>query len=189
MVRAHRAGWDRCSEGDVAALAIFDDGSGPSLYAGGSFDTAGGVTVNRIARWNGTEWSALTGPAGTGTSGRVSALAFFDDGAGPSLYAGGFFLTAGGVTVHHVARWDGEGWSALAGSDHVGVGGESVYSYVNAFGTHELGTAPTLFVGGEFAFAGGVYSNNLAAWRCRPTDIFADGFDDGTTDAWTLTVP
>jgi hypothetical protein len=37
----------------VGALTVFDDGSGPALYAGGTFVTAGGVTVSRIAKWDG----------------------------------------------------------------------------------------------------------------------------------------
>ena len=42
-------------DGEVNALAV--DASG-NLYAGGDFATAGGVTVNRIAKWDGTSWSA-----------------------------------------------------------------------------------------------------------------------------------
>ena len=30
---------------------VFNDGSGPALYAGGSFTQAGGCFANRIARW------------------------------------------------------------------------------------------------------------------------------------------
>ena len=39
------------------------------LIAAGSFTTAGGVTVNRIARWDGSTWSAL----GTGMNNSVYA--------------------------------------------------------------------------------------------------------------------
>src|SRR4029077_18796893 len=41
------------------ALAVFDDGSGPGLYVGGQFGSAGGVTALHAARWNGASWSAL----------------------------------------------------------------------------------------------------------------------------------
>ncbi len=37
----------------VNALAIYDDGTGPALHAGGSFTFAGGNSANYIARWNG----------------------------------------------------------------------------------------------------------------------------------------
>ena len=45
----------------VYALAV----SGTNLYAGGYFTTAGGVTANYIAKWDGSAWSAL----GSGMSG------------------------------------------------------------------------------------------------------------------------
>jgi hypothetical protein len=35
----------------VYTLTVFDDGSGPALYAGVYFTTAGGVAANHIARW------------------------------------------------------------------------------------------------------------------------------------------
>jgi len=42
-------------------VVVYDDGSGPALYATGSFQTAGAVAASRIARWNGTTWSELSG--------------------------------------------------------------------------------------------------------------------------------
>ena len=41
--------------GSVYALAV----SGTDLYAGGNFTTAGGTQPTRIAKWNGSAWSAL----------------------------------------------------------------------------------------------------------------------------------
>lgn len=71
--------------GHVHALTVYDDGSGPALYAGGWFTTAGGVTTNRIAKWNGTSWSALSGPSGNGMNRQIFALAVYDDGSGPAV--------------------------------------------------------------------------------------------------------
>lgn len=86
----------------VAALLVHDDGSGPALYAGGSFTTAGGAAANDIARWDGRAWSGL----GTGTDGGgVAALATFDDGSGPALFVGGGFRHAGGKLSAYWARW------------------------------------------------------------------------------------
>jgi hypothetical protein len=93
----------------VWTLAVYDDGHGPALYAGGYFTTAGGASANNIARWDGSSWSAL----GSGVNYSVVALAVYDDGRGPALYAGGYFTTAGGVAVNRIARWDGSSWSAL----------------------------------------------------------------------------
>src|SRR4051794_40927408 len=36
----------------VTDLSVFDDGTGPALYAGGVFEQAGGLTTNNIAKWN-----------------------------------------------------------------------------------------------------------------------------------------
>jgi hypothetical protein len=144
---------------DIYTLTVFDDGSGPALYAGGLFTTAGGVTVNRIAKWDGNEWSALTGPTGTGVSSSVNALTVFDDGSGPALYAAGLFTTAGGVTVNRIAKWNGNEWSALAGPTGIGV-----RSSVYALTVFDDGSGPALYAGGFFTTAGGVTVNRIAKW-------------------------
>jgi len=46
---------------NVYALAEFDDGSGPALYVGGSFHTAGQAIAQNIARWDGSSWSPVGG--------------------------------------------------------------------------------------------------------------------------------
>jgi len=152
--------------GSVRALTVFDDltGSGPALYAGGSFTTTGSVAVNRIARWSGSSWS----PLGSGVSGEsnssVNALTVFDDGSGfgPAMYAGGFFSTAGGVSVNHIARWNGSSWSSVGS----GMSGDST-SAVSALTVFNDGSGfgPALYAGGSFTVAGGVSSNGIARWR------------------------
>jgi hypothetical protein len=149
--------------GGVYALAVYDDGGGTELYAGGWFLRAGGANVNRIARWDGKSWSALAGPAGTGVDGDVLALAVFDDGSGPALYAGGRFTTAGGVTVNHVARWDGTAWSPLAGPV-AGPTGTGTVGDVFALAVFDDGTGPALYAGGDFTHAGGVPASRIAKW-------------------------
>ncbi len=80
----------------VAALAV--DGEN-NLYAGGFFSSASDVpynTVNKIAKWDGTQWIAV----GNGfNNGNVQSLAFDNDG---NLYAGGTFNIAGGSNI---AKW------------------------------------------------------------------------------------
>ncbi|TVQ31871.1 MAG: hypothetical protein EA376_07740 [Phycisphaeraceae bacterium] len=146
-------------DGVVFDLAVFDDGSGagPALYAGGTFTTAGGVTVNHIARWDGESWS----PLGGGVTGWVFALAVFDDGsgAGPALYAGGEFTTAGGEIVNSIARWDGQSWSPVGG----GVSGFSGVSALAVFDDGS-GAGPALYAGGGFTIIGGVVVNHIAKW-------------------------
>lgn len=145
--------------GDVSAIARFDDGDGMALYVGGSFTSADGVAVKNIAKWDGTAWSTVGG----GLSGRVWALTTHDDdGAGPhpaALFAGGDFQKAGNtLVVNKIARWDGSTWSALGG----GVTGP--LSAVYALATDEDAGAASLFVGGRFDHAGGVGTANVARW-------------------------
>src|SRR5439155_9530868 len=94
--------------GDVRCLST-DDVAGHALYAGGAFSTAGISCASNVARWNGTQWSAL----GSGTDGTVDALHTFDDGTGGELYAAGEFTHAGGSLASCVAAWDGSSWSAV----------------------------------------------------------------------------
>ena len=137
-----------------------DDGAGPHtpwLVMGGSFTTAGGATVNRIARWSGDNWY----PFGTGmSSGSVLALCEFDDdGAGPNapkLYAAGTFTNAGGVAVQNIARWTGSAWEALPGG--------GLNSQVN-----------TMLVYNGKLYAGGFFTGGLArydgtAWTSLPVN-------------------
>jgi trimeric autotransporter adhesin len=138
--------------GSVDALTVFDDGTGPALYAAGEFHAAGTVPAGNIAKWNGTHWSAL----GSGMNDSVLALTVYDDGTGPALYAGGAFTTAGGVPASHVAKWDGTQWSAL---------GSGVNDTVYALTVFNDGTGPALFAGGRFTTAGGVPANRIAKWN------------------------
>ncbi len=67
--------------------------TGTDLYAGGTFLTAGSVSANRMAKWDGSNWSALgSGVSGGWWGSEVRALA--SDGAG-RLIVGGIFWTAG----------------------------------------------------------------------------------------------
>jgi len=143
----------------VLAFTVWDDGGGPAVYAGGLFTRAGGEAVNRVAKWDGNEWAALAGPSGTGVDGAVSALTVYDDGGGSTLVVGGQFTTAGGVTVNHVAKWDGSNWSALSGPSGTGTDGA-----VHALTTWDDGSATKLYAGGQFTTAGGVAVNRVAAW-------------------------
>jgi hypothetical protein len=68
-----------------------------NLYVGGTFTTAGGVSANYIAKWDGNAWSAL----GSGLNFVVISLAV--DGAG-RLYAGGAFTAAGTNVSAYVAQ-------------------------------------------------------------------------------------
>ncbi len=139
-------------DGPVLALHVHDDGSGPRLFAGGDFVSAGGAELNHVASWDGRAWRSLGG----GTDGRVTSLATFDDGTGPALYAGGTFSAAGGVSARLVARWDGESWTALGG----GLAGETV----ECLAVFDPGDGPSLYVGGWINSAEGQPALQVARW-------------------------
>ncbi len=162
----------------VGSLATFDPGSGPSLFAGGNFSITG-LGANRIAKWNGVQWSALLGgmdggyPQYYGFSGtyyqtQVNALTVFDDGSGPALYVGGDFTLAGTVAANFMARWDGSAWSAL------GIG---LNNAVRASTVHDDGSGPALYVGGTFTGAGGLSALGVAKWDGTAWSVLGAGLD------------
>ena len=131
------------------------DASG-NLYIGGSFTIAGEVAANNIAKWNGTEWSAL----GSGLNISVYALA----AAGNDLYVGGNFWAAGGISASRIARWNGSTWSALG----TGVNG-SVRALVMSGGE--------LYVAGSFTTAGGSPASRIAKWNGSAWSALGAGVD------------
>ncbi|MEO8286509.1 MAG: S-layer homology domain-containing protein [Chloroflexota bacterium] len=168
----------------VSAIAI----SGTDVYVGGDFLQAGGLTVNSIARWDGTRWHSL----GTGVQGAVRSISI----SGDDLYVGGGFTTAGGVPANNIARWDGSGWHPVGqGTDdsvfttvvsgtNLYAGGifrsvydpdgtsvpascvarwDSVGGHWNVMGdqTNYFGFTGSLAVSGNRVYAGGVATNGL----------------------------
>ena len=100
------------------------------------------MTVNGAARWRGASWSALgTGPGAPLGVGTV-ALAAFDPGTGPRLYAGGSF-TRGGVLTGAMGQWDGTSWTTLGGLTTTSINSPSV----SALAVHDDGSGPRLFAG------------------------------------------
>ncbi|HEX6885160.1 MAG TPA: HYR domain-containing protein [Planctomycetota bacterium] len=178
---SHIARWDGASWSPlgggmngqgVHALAVYDDGVGPALYAGGWFTTAGGTDASRIARWDGSSWSALgSGMRGSGVVefAAVDALTVYDDGRGPALYAGGVFTTAGGVAAKNIARWDGSSWNAL---------GSGMNDWVFALAVHDDGAGSALYAGGSFTTAGGVSASRIARWDGSSWSVLGSGMNE-----------
>lgn len=159
------AAWDGESWSDVGGgvtggvagpvildMVVYDDGSGPALYAAGRFATAGGQPAASIAKWDGEEWSALG--AGLGGLG-ASALHVFDDGSGDALYVTGNLNGAGGQPANRIAKWDGSQWSTLGD----GLGGPG-----RGLGVYDDGTGDALYVVGSFSTAGGSPASYIAKW-------------------------
>jgi hypothetical protein len=98
-------GWSSVGQylgGRTTSLAVFDDGTGPALYAGGTAQPG----INYIARLQGGQWVTLSGGvAGSATPPfpSVFGLAAWND----RLIVGGEFNTAGGVAASGIAAWRG----------------------------------------------------------------------------------
>jgi hypothetical protein len=151
--------------GHVYALAVGADGS---LYAAGTFTSMGGVAnTSRIAKWNGSAWSALD----VGANNSVTALALSPAGV---LYAGGNFTSIGGVAIDRIAQWNGSAWSAL----HATGANNTVTSLVVA-------ADGTVYAGGAFTSIGGVSAARVAAWDGTSYTALGAGFGD-TVQALTI---
>ena len=126
------------SYGAIYAIAMHPTTG--DIYLGGDFVLCGGVSVNCIAKWNGTSFSAVTGGGSNGVNGPIRAMVF--DASG-NLYVGGSFtkLSDGATIASGIAMWNGTAWSALLANTKTGVN-NAVYALML------LGS--TLYVGGSF---------------------------------------
>ena len=150
----------------VAAMQVYDDGSGPALYVGGSFTEAGGVPALNVAKWDGKQWSAL----GDGIAGfMVRDLLVFDDGSGTALYASG-------ATEPGIVRWDGTSWTEFGGG---------VNNIANRMAIFDDGTGPALYTAGQFRNAGGVPANRIACWDGTNWSALGEGT---SSEVWALGV-
>lgn len=135
----------------IYALAVI----GTDLYVGGFFTTINNVpNTARLAKWDGTAWSAVGNDVISANA--VNALAVI----GNDLYVGGDFSQIGSKSINRIARWNtvSKTWSALSAGAENGVLGGSV----NALAV--IGT--DLYVGG--AFTSVVKNNNIkyiAKWN------------------------
>lgn len=157
----------------VHAMTVADDGS---LYAVGNFGFVGGVAANNVARWDGTNWSALAGITGNGTDGQAFAVA----ARGTEVFVGGNFGIAGGFPARSIARWNGQFWSQLGPGPTNGVAGDVLSLAVDNTG---------LYVSGDFTSAGGSPAAGISKWEfaqppARGAELFGTATDDGLpTDA------
>ncbi len=163
---ANEVGWTPLGNGltsQVNAAAI----QGTNVIVGGEFVqvcgnsvcNSGNLTVNNIAKWNGSAWSGL----GNGFNLAVHALVV----SGTDVYAGGDLTLAcgnaqcdsGNVRVNGIARWNGAAWSGV---------GNGFNSTVNALAV----SGSNVFAGGGFSQvcgnslcnSGNVTMNHIARW-------------------------
>jgi hypothetical protein len=144
----------------VYALTV----SGSDIFIGGRFtQTSGGLTVNRITRYNTASGSYFT--LGTGIDNNaVLSLIFFNN----QLHVGGTFTSIGGSTVNNIARWTGSNWNAIS----TGTNG-AVRSF-SLSGTN-------LIVGGSFTNAGPISGvNGICSWNGTSFSALGNGVSGGS---------
>jgi hypothetical protein len=162
---------------EVRALAVFDDGSGPALCAGGVFTTTGGAFVSGVEKWDGAAWTEM---ATSVTSGAVNTILGFDDGTGPALYAAGEFEQLSGQTGYWLAKTHGMAWTPLGTPPEVRVralapfadsGGPALYA---AFDLPVVGAHVLKLQGSTWTIPGGGIDGGVTALLV---------FDDGSGPA------
>ncbi len=73
-----------------------------NLIAGGYFTTAGGVSANKIAKWNGSTWSAMgQGFDANGIDEYVKSATVWNG----IFFAGGAYTQAEGNPMNYIAQW------------------------------------------------------------------------------------
>jgi hypothetical protein len=139
----------------VRALAVFNDGTGLKLYAGGTFGATNEAGTG-VRRWNGSSWEEV----GNGPDGPVADLVVWNDGFSSQLYACGSFSTSNGVSTPRVARWNGLTWSAVGSGP-----GSIVSGTANALSAWDSPTGAMLALGGFITINGVAGVVPVAVWN------------------------
>jgi trimeric autotransporter adhesin len=149
------------------------------LYAGGSFNFAGGsrfVPTESVARYAEGAWTDIGGlwrDMGGFIDENVWAVA---TGPDDSVYFGGLFTHAGTVRAAHVVRYDGTYWRALRGT------GQSYDGIAGNVMALESYASCGVFVGGAFTYAGEIRADNIAFYsRTEGYSALGPGVDGPVT--------
>ncbi|NVO33115.1 T9SS type A sorting domain-containing protein [Hymenobacter lapidiphilus] len=164
--QALRTGVANGIKGSLNVLAVAPNGD---VYVGGQFTQAGGVVARNIARWDGTNWSALRAEEYDGVNSVVYALAVAANG---DVYVGGGFTQAGRVTANGVAHWNGRAWNSLG----TGAANGAESGDVTALAMARNGD---VYMGGRFTRVGGLLVNHIARWDGTTWHTLGTGNDAG----------
>ena len=149
-------------------FAIYND----ELYVGGQFEKAGNVNSINIAKWNGTEWSAV----GTVEGGSVRELMVYKQ----KLYAGGFFDAVNGISTGHIASYNGSNWSSLGSLNELELKATGVVRQMAVF-------KDILYISGNFSTDDDDISE-LIKWDGNRFSDFGTTFSLGQNSISELTV-
>ncbi len=161
--------------GRVNALNLKSNGPQlPSLYAGGSFTTAGGNPASNLAVWNGFDWAQVS----DGVNGPVYGIATYGCTGTINQTCGtiavGSFTASGTDAVNNIVRFGPGAVSKNLGSGLNGPG----YCLLNYGGN--------LLVGGLFTTAGGIATTNIAQWNGTNWSKFNNTVLNGAVNAMAV---
>lgn len=145
---------------EVWPLAVFDDGEGERLYAGGRFSIREGddLVANGFAWWDGHRWQG-TGPPGIAF--QIGDMLPFDDGTGEALYVSGTIRDVFEGGYVGVARWRGGAIESF---------GQVPDTFGRVLATYDDGTGEALYLGGSFRnpWRGTGPMRFIVVWRPGP---------------------
>ena len=153
--------------GVVLSLCLTDDGY---LWAGGMFDSIGGVAAECIAKYN-IATGAWTAAAGfDNVSDVIFAITQGQDG---TIYAGGMFQDASAdPDADYLAYWTGTAWAAVGGT---------LDALVQALA---VGADGKLYAGGAFTTWNGVATNYIGCWNGSAVSAMNGGTDNNVSSIW-----
>ncbi|MFT3686899.1 MAG: GC-type dockerin domain-anchored protein [Phycisphaerales bacterium] len=158
--------------GRVTDVKVFDDGSGPKLYACGDFILSD--AHRNLARWNGSAWEGV-GPTYS-LQGSFERMLAHDDGGGSKLYFTGvnINLFPASVPATYMVRWSGTAFETVGAGpgNPATVGNPRYLGDMATFDPDGAGPqAPLLCVAGRYGSLGNsqldLFTWNGSAWTQR----------------------
>ena len=142
LKRATAQNWDSLTSGIPYGgniYCMYGDSADNYLYVGGTFNSAGGLPIIGLARWNDTIFSSM------GYTGYVRSMTRYHD----TLYASGNFQP---TIKRYVGKWNGTSWDTIG----------QLHGYGDVFNYAEFGN--DLYVVGAFDSIAHTHANNIAKW-------------------------
>jgi hypothetical protein len=147
--------------------------SNNNIYVGGRFDRAHITTVNNIAKWSGTEWSAMgtgtVGVTGVGSSPSQATVYSIAVTKTNTVYFGGVISYINITNANNIVYWDGTNLNPVG----TGIVGNGVYAIA-------IDSSNNIFIGGSFNTAGGVSVSNIAYYTGSVWTAMGTGVTGGT---------
>ena len=156
--------WNNMNSGPGSSTGFIScEAPNKDIIVGGDFSNAGGdANADKVAKWNGTSFSSLTGAEDFNFAARCGVY----DSAG-NLYLGGNFTDVGDANGDYIVKWDGAALSSLGTGMNLDV--------------KALAIDPStgyLYAGGRFSLAGGVANTaKVAYWNGSTWVAMATGLN------------